>query len=487
MSTTASLIVDQSPDALLTLDAAGDVMSWNPAAERLFGYSAAQAQGQPLGRLVGPAVLPHLDAGHDVQHEPLVCRRADGTPLYIDFSRVVQRDDAGAVSSQVWVMVDVTALRVAQDRDAVQGRYQGLLESLPDAIVIVNDSGRIVHVNAQAGQLFGHAPQALIGEAMEVLLPARLRAQHVPQRSAYLQAPGQRPMGRGLDLHGLHADGHEFPVEISLSPVALDGRRLVISAIRDISDRKAIEQALQQKNLELERANRAKDHFLATMSHELRTPMNAILGFTGLMLMKLPGPLTDTQERHLQHVQSSGKHLLSLINDLLDLAKIESGHVELACEPVDARPVIEEVVTALRPAAHARQLTLKTDLLPGPVPVMADRRALHQVVLNLTGNAIKFTQQGQVCLRARPSTPDLATVALEVTDTGVGIAPDDVQRLFQAFVQVGDWRTRRGEGTGLGLHLSRKLTDLMGGTLAVTSVLGEGSTFTLTLPGAPWH
>lgn len=487
MTPPAQLIVELSPDALLTLDATGTVLSWNPAAERLFGVSSDHAYRQPLAELVGDAVSVHLLAGLDVRHHELVCRRADGARLYIDFSLAVQRDDAGAVSGHVCMLGDVTALRVAQDRDAVQARYLGLLESLPDAIVIVNDTGRIVHVNAQAAQLFGHAADALIGEVVEVLLPPRLRAQHLPQRSAYLQQPGQRPMGRGLDLQGLHADGHEFPVEISLSPVALDGRRLVISAIRDISDRKAIEQALQQKNLELERANRAKDHFLATMSHELRTPMNAILGFTGLMLMKLPGPLTDAQERHLQHVQSSGKHLLSLINDLLDLAKIESGHVELVCEPVDARPVIEEVITALRPAAHARQLALQAELPPGSVPVMADRRALHQVVLNLTSNAIKFTQTGQVRLRARHTATDPSAVALEVVDTGVGIAPEDVQRLFQAFVQVGDWRTRRGEGTGLGLHLSRKLADLMGGTLTVTSIVGEGSTFTLTLPGAAWH
>ena len=310
--------------------------------------------------------------------------------------------------------------------------------------------------------------------------------QHLPQRSGYLQQPGLRPMGRGLPLHGLHAEGHEFPVEISLSPIDLDGRRLVISAIRDISDRVAIEQALQQKNLELERANRAKDHFLATMSHELRTPLNAILGFTGLMLMKLPGPLTDTQERQLQHVQSSGKHLLSLINDLLDLAKIESGHVELVCEAVDARAVVDEVLTALRPAAFAKQLVLEAELPPGPLRLWADRRALHQVVLNLTGNAIKFTDAGRVCVRARVlQQAETGQCALEVLDTGRGISPEDQARLFQAFVQVGDHQNRRGEGTGLGLHLSRKLAALMGGTLQVQSAVGQGSCFTLNLPLEP--
>jgi protein-histidine pros-kinase len=477
----AARIVEQAPDALLVLDAKGRVRSWNPAAERVFGLSAAQAEGRPLSALIGAAVAPLLAAGQSVAHRALVANRADGTRLYVLLSLAAQHDAAGQPDGFVCVLADATAARVAQDHETVQSRYRDLFESLPDAIVIVNDSGRIVHVNAQAVDLFGHAAEAVIGEPVEVLLPPRLRVQHVPQRSAYLQAPGLRPMGRGLALHGLHADGHEFPVEISLGPIDMEGRRMVISAIRDISDRKAIEHALQQKNLELERANRAKDHFLATMSHELRTPLNAILGFTGLMLMKLPGPLTETQERHLSHVQTSGKHLLSLINDLLDLAKIESGHVELVCSAVEARPVIEEVVTALRPAAYAKQLQLELELPDGTLPVLADRRALHQVVLNLTGNAIKFTALGRVCLRVEQEDRQWT---LSVSDTGIGIEPEDQARLFQAFVQVGDWRTRRGEGTGLGLHLSRKLVELMGGTLSVQSTPGAGSCFTVQLARA---
>ena len=368
----------------------------------------------------------------------------------------------------------------AQDRETVRARYGDLFEALPDAIVIVNDSGRIVHVNAQAVALFGHAPARVIGEPVEVLLPPRLRAQHLPQRGGYLQSPRLRPMGRGLDLLGMRADGTEFPVEISLGPIELEGRRLVISAIRDISERKNIERALQQQNVELERASRAKDHFLATMSHELRTPLNAILGFTGLMLMRLPGPLTEAQERQLGHVQSSGQHLLSLINDLLDLARIESGHAELACEPVDPRPVLDEVLTALRPTADAKGLPLESSVPDGEdLRVLADRRALHQVVLNLAANAIKFTAAGGVRIELQPRPP--GRLALSVVDTGVGISAEDRARLFRAFTQVGDWRTRRGEGTGLGLHLSHKLAELMDGTIEVDSEPGRGSRFSLVL------
>ncbi len=476
---TAQLVVQHASEALFVLDPAGAIRACNPAAGRLLAVVHSQLHGQRLAELLGPEIAAMLGAGQAVARRELIVRRADGTRLCVDLSLTLLTG-----GGHVCALRDITAARVDQDRDTVQARYRGLFESLPDAIVIVNDCGLVVHVNAQAIRMFGLQPGEVIGSPIEMLLPPRLRAQHLPQRSAYLQAPGMRPMGRGLDLFGMRADGREFPVEISLSPIDLDGRRLVISAIRDISDRKAIERALQQKNLELEQANRAKDHFLATMSHELRTPLNAILGFTGLLLMRLPGPLTETQERQLNHVQSSGRHLLSLINDLLDLARIESGHVELQCETVDARPVIEDVLTSLRPNAEARGLVLDHSLPPGPLPVHADRRALQQVMLNLTGNAIKFTPHGRVQIAARAvgCPQGKAWWVVDVIDTGVGISGDDMARLFQAFVQVGDGRLAREEGTGLGLHLSRKLAELMGGRLEAHSVLGEGSTFTLTLP-----
>jgi protein-histidine pros-kinase len=239
---------------------------------------------------------------------------------------------------------------------------------------------------------------------------------------------------------------------------------------------------LQEKNLELENASLAKDRFLASMSHELRTPLNAILGFTGTLLMKLPGPLTPDQEKQLRTVQAGARQLLSLINDLLDLAKIESGRVELNLEAVACQGVVQEVATALRPLAEAKSLEFEATVSPPELAVRADRRALSQILLNLTNNAIKFTEKGRVRLLVDGHNENgRKVVEFHVSDTGIGIGTENQARLFQAFKQVEAPRRLRQEGTGLGLHLSRKLAELLGGQITLQSKFGKGSTFTLVL------
>jgi PAS domain S-box-containing protein len=487
-----ALVIDHSPDAFVATDAAGVVLFWNASAERIFGYRSDEAVGHTLGELIAPLRHHGLDESvrreaevSEVAHYEAIRRRKDGALIYVSSTTRALRDATGRVTHYFSNKSDVTALRVRRDGRLVQDRYRGLLEMVPDAIVIINETGHIVLFNAQAESMFGRASDDVIGQPIETLLPQRYRAAHIDHRVGYIKAPRVRPMGLGLELYGVRGNGEEFPVEISLSTLEIEGGRLAMSAIRDISERRRAERALQEQNVALERANRAKDSFLAAMSHELRTPLNAIIGFTGLLLMKLHGPLSADQERQLLMVQSSGKHLLSLINDLLDLARIESGKVELQLEPVAVKPVLDDVVSTLQPMADAKHLALLLDPIDPALRVNADPRALQQVMLNLTNNAIKFTAVGRVQVRVQPAPDDTQAVHLSVEDTGAGISEADLAHLFEAFTQVGDARQRRSEGTGLGLHLSRKLADLMGGRIDVTSAVGRGSRFTLVLRRAP--
>ena len=367
--------------------------------------------------------------------------------------------------------------------DDLAGSRFPLLEYAPDATVIVDAQGLIRLVNAQTERLFGYYREELIGQPIEMLIPPRYRSRHVGERKGYYADPHVRPMGAGLELNGLRKNGTEFPVEISLAPVSAREGTFISASIRDSSERKAFERRLQELNSALETASRAKDQFLASMSHELRTPLNAIIGFTGTLLMQLPGPVNEEQERQLEIVQSSARHLLSLINDILDLAKIESGKIELAIEEIDVKNVVDEVAAALASLAGQKRLDFTTHVTTVVGSVFTDRRALSQILLNLGNNALKYTERGSVRIdvTALPHNGQTA-IAFNVSDTGIGIKPEDQERLFNAFEQLDRSSTRKYEGTGLGLHLCRNLAHLLGGELTVTSEYGKGSTFTFMLP-----
>jgi protein-histidine pros-kinase len=219
------------------------------------------------------------------------------------------------------------------------------------------------------------------------------------------------------------------------------------------------------------------------MSHELRTPLNAVLGFTGTLLMGLPGPLNEEQRRQLGTVQSSGKHLLSIINDLLDLAKIESGNLELELVPVVCQVVVKEVADTLRHLVEGKGLKFSVEALDKEIIVHTDRRALSQILINLANNAIKFTDTGEIAL-ALSLADGGRSVHFSVADTGVGITPENQGLLFRAFEQVGEAKDQKFEGTGLGLYISQKLAGILGGVITMESTPGTGSTFTLSLPAA---
>ena len=457
----------------------------------MFGYTATEARDHSLVEMIVPQsqngeherMLAETIANGSAIYES-VRRRKDGSLLYVDVStkRLLGIDATAALILSV--EKDVTDIKVRRDAKLMEARFRELLESTPDGIVMADQTGHIVLANSQAEKLFGYDSGELRGKPVEMLLPAQFRQAHVGLRSRYFVHPRQRVMNSELDLSGVRKDGTEFPIEISLSPLRTDESTFVLSAIRDISERKQFQRQLQEKNAELARANEAKDHFLANMSHELRTPLNAILGFSGTLLMRLPGPLTADQEKQLNTVRTSARHLLALINDLLDIAKIESGKVELLREEVDCNTLMEEVVFTLRQDAESKGLELHLSVPPQPLVANTDRRSVSQIVMNLACNAIKFTDQGQVhvSLTAEDGGEGARAIRIDVKDTGVGISDEDQAKLFGAFSRVNNARLKAPEGTGLGLHLSRKLARALGGEISCRSEPGKGSVFSVVLP-----
>ena len=357
---------------------------------------------------------------------------------------------------------------------ANQVKFRALLESAPDAMVIADDGGRIVLVNAQTEILFGYSREDLLGQPAEMLVPLRFRRGHVGGGAAYFTEPHAPGTDKGRERFGLRRDGSEFPMEISSSPLQTEDGVLVSSAIRDVTERKRLEWQMQA-------ASRMKTEFLANMSHELRTPLNAIIGFTDFMHQGKAGPLSAEQHEFLGDVLTSSAHLLQLVNNVLDVAKVESGTIEIQPVPVDLEALVNEVRDIIRGLAATRNLTMTVSVDPAVAMAVVDPVRVKQILYNYVSNAIKFSAEGgEIQIRAIPDGLDF--VRLEVQDTGVGIAEADQEKLFVEFQQLDTGSAKKYQGTGLGLALTKRLTEAHGGTVAVRSSLGCGSTFSAILP-----
>jgi PAS domain S-box-containing protein len=311
--------------------------------------------------------------------------------------------------------------------------FQAMLDAAPDAMIGVNSDGIIVMANAQTEVVFGYEPDSLLGEPIEVLVPEDVRDLHPTHRSEYFREPRTRPMGAGLDLSGRRADGSEFPAEISLSSIRTEDGPVSLAAIRDVTDRVAVEDEIREAREEADRANQAKSDFLSRVSHELRTPLNSILGFGQLLEMeKLP----QGQRRSVLQILEAGAHLLDLINEILDIEKIASGRMTLSLEPVHVGQVLDEALKLVRPIADQDGVHLIDPPEAFEVSVQADRQRLKQVFLNLLSNAVKFNRVGGE-VRISGETTSTGSFRITVTDTGQGIAPEMMSKLFTPFSRLG--------------------------------------------------
>ncbi|MEW5959883.1 MAG: PAS domain S-box protein, partial [Chloroflexota bacterium] len=476
-------LIEASPDAQFAIVPDGVITDVNEEATRLTGYSRkhlissrfAEYFTEPQQASAG--VQQTLAEGRVIGYELVLITRY-GRRITVSFNAGVFTDAAGAPLGILAAARDITAQKELerQLRDA-QSYTRSLIESNIDALMTTDPLGIITDVNRQMTALTGFGRDELVGTPFKNYFTDPARAEDG------IRLVLREGRVTNYELTARSKDQLETVVSYNATTFNDQAGKLqgVFAAARDVTERKRFEQTLQEKNIELENASLAKDRFLASMSHELRTPLNAIIGFTGALLMGLAGPLTEEQGKQLQTIEGSAEHLLSLINDLLDLAKIESGKVELIFEPVHCQDVLEKVAATLRPLAETKGLTFQTKTPANDLVIHTDQRSLSQIILNLANNAIKFTEQGSVCLELNRRRNNRQTwTEFSVVDTGIGIRPADQVRLFKAFEQVDT--SRRFEGTGLGLHLSQKLAHLIGAHIEFESKFGQGSKFSLLIP-----
>ncbi len=359
---------------------------------------------------------------------------------------------------------------------------KAMVDTAAAGLITIDPQGTILSFNAEAERMFGFDASEVLGRDVGMLMPEPDRSQHPHHLRHYRGSQSSRMIGIGRELRGLRRNGSEFPLYLNVTEMTIGGEKRFTGVMMDISARKEAEAALIQAREAAESANRAKTNFLANMSHEIRTPMNAIIGMTALLLET---PLSPEQQKLLRTVDSSAQSLLTILNDILDISKLESGKMVLEQTPFNLQALLEDVVDLISVSAAEKGLHVSLSS-EGPLPawVLGDPTRLRQVLLNLAGNAVKFTEHGSICLSVRP-TVDPGRWHFSVKDTGIGIPEDRLARIFERFSQADDSTTRRFGGTGLGISICKELIECMGGRLWVHSVVGTGSDFQFTIALPP--
>lgn len=463
--------VEQSPVSVMITDTSGLIEYINPAFSRMTGYGRDEVLGHNPRLLRSPLTPPQvyadmwqtIGAGHDWRGE-IINQRRDGSVYWEQMTIAPVKGFGGWVENYIAIKEDITEVRgLRQALEREHTNIRRLLEAIHDGIAMTDAGGRFQYTNPALQAQFGPTNGRLAAEVFDAAVPVP-NADGTPRRTEW-RSPRS---GRTYDL-------------TSTWVVNADGNASLLQVFHDITVRKQAEEALTSAREAAELANRAKSEFLATMSHELRTPLNAIIGFSEIIDQQLLGPVGQAQYSDYAHdINESGKHLLQLINDILDVARLEVGRVVLREERLDPAAIIRACVGMVRERAEASEVEISIDLPEETPSLWADPIRLKQILVNVLGNAVKFTPTGgqvTVSLRADPT-----GLTITVNDTGIGIAPGDLAKVMAPFGQVDSSMSRRYEGSGLGLPLSRKLMDLHGGALSLESRLGSGTTVTLRFP-----
>ena len=358
-----------------------------------------------------------------------------------------------------------------------------MLENAVDGIIIIDQEGIVRLMNPAAERLFGYQAEEVLGRNVSMLMPEPFRSEHDLHLNSYLRTGKHKIIGIGREVKGQHKDGTIFPCHLAVAEVSDGSRRFFTGFVHDIINRKQAEKEMRQAKAAAEEASRAKSAFLANMSHELRTPMNAIIGYSEMLLEEAEDTGLRDFVPDLQKIRQAGKHLLSLINDVLDLSKIEAGKMDLFLETFELGPVVDDIQVTIEPLITKNGNLLEIHKSHALGSMYADLTKLRQALLNLLSNAAKFTEDGTILLSAwRKETHGEEFVYFKVVDSGIGIAPDKLGSLFDEFTQADASTTRKFGGTGLGLAITKRFCQMMGGDVTVESVLGEGAVFTMFLP-----
>ncbi|MEJ2762715.1 ATP-binding protein [Photobacterium sp. MCCC 1A19761] len=356
---------------------------------------------------------------------------------------------------------------------------KAMFDTAVDGIIKISAQGEILSFNASAERIFGYTEAEVAGKNISTLMPEPYRSAHDGYLMNYLTTGNKKIIGSGREVTARRKDGRTIEIRLAVGESRIKGTRQFVGFVTDITARKKMEADLHHAKEQAIEAAQVKSTFLANMSHEIRTPMNAILGFTELLMNT---PLNELQKKNLGIVRSSAKSLLALLNDILDSAKLESGSTELEMRDFSLHQVCDQVIATLSLAARKKGLRLSLNYAPQLNEFFrGDPLRIQQVILNLLSNAVKFTERGHVTLWVRQATSGKGVI-IDVEDSGIGISTDRLEKIFAPFSQADSSMTRRFGGTGLGTTISRQLVELMGGNISVTSTVGEGTTFRVTLP-----